>query len=272
MTFDYEQSVWGQGSADLKWSSPSAFRLKQVLSSLKNLPSGSRVLEVGCGAGQFIRAVKEIRPELECHGCDISRKAIEHAWAGQDEVLYKINEEKVLPYEAGYFDAVLVLDVLEHVAGPAVLLAEINRTLKTGGIFYSFIPCEGDWLSLWNLLDKLHLKKGITRDFAGHVNYFSRRALAGLYAAAGFIIRKKRYSEHLLGQILGVISFYLIRRKSRKTDRGQLNNEQYFSSFGENPFLCLIKKFVNAVIYLESHVFSVIPSPNTHWTMVKKQV
>jgi ubiquinone/menaquinone biosynthesis C-methylase UbiE len=272
MTFDYEQSVWGQGSADLKWSFPSAFRLKQVLASLKNLPSGSRVLEVGCGAGQFIRAVKKIRPELECYGCDISRKAIEHAWAERDEVLYKINEEKELPYEAGYFDAVLVLDVLEHAAGPAELLQEINRTLKTGGIFHSFVPCEGDWLSLWHLLDKLHLKKGITKDFAGHVNYFSRRALAGLYAACGCEIRKKRYSEHLLGQILGVFSFYLMRRKSKKTGSGQLNNEQYFSSFGKNPVLRVIKKFVNAVIYMESLVFSVIPSPNTHWTMVKKQV
>jgi len=272
MTFDYEKSVWGQGSADLKWSSPSAFRLKQILSSLINLPAGSRVLEVGCGAGQFIRAVKKMRPELDCYGCDISQKAIEHAWAERDEVSYKINEAKKLPYEAGYFDAILVLDVLEHVAGPAELLLEINRALKVGGIFYAFVPCEGDWLSLWNLLDKLNLKKGITKDFAGHINYFSRRSLAGLYAACGYEIRKKRYSEHLLGQILGVISFYLIKRASKKTGRGQINNEQYFTSIGTSPALRLFKKLVNAIIYLESLVFSVIPSPNTHWTMIKKQV
>ena len=162
MTFNYEQSIWGRGVATLKPSDPRAWRLRMALQALAKLPAESKVLELGCGAGQFIRAVKNLRPELVCHGCDISATALALAKKTNDSVSYEFSSE-VLPYGDNSFDAVLIFDVLEHVENPAAILSEVRRVLKPGGIFYAFVPCEGDWLSLWHLLDILGLKKELTK-------------------------------------------------------------------------------------------------------------
>lgn len=261
MPFNYEQSIWGVGEAQLKWGSPTAFRLKQALGALSGLPAG-KVLEVGCGAGQFIRAIKHLRPNLECHGSDISAEAIKTAKIKNDGVIYEPNSN-VLPYPDNSFNAVLIFDVLEHVADYKKLLAEIKRILKPSGIFYCFAPCEGDWTALWYYLRHFKVFTNLTEKYAGHVNHFSRAKWLKDFKEAGFEVERKRYSEHFLGQLLGVVVFWLM---DKKAGEGQMNNETFFAELNQNQsgFLTLIKKTVNSLIYLESIIFSRLPSPNLH--------
>ncbi len=268
MPFNYEQSIWGRGTAILAWSDPASFRLRQALNALCTLPAGSKVLEIGCGAGRFIRGIKQLRPELDCHGCDISVQAIDEAKSRADGVVYAVSAER-FPYEDSFFDAVLIFDVLEHVADPAALLAEMSRVLLSGGIAYCFVPCESDSLSLWHLLDKLRLKRNLTGKYAGHINYFFRRSLLILFQPH-FSVVSLRYSEHLLGQIVGVVAFFLMDRAAKRQGFQQINNEMYFDQKSSPP-VKLIKKAVNGFIYLESAVFSRAPSPNVH-LMARKKV
>ncbi|MDD2757760.1 MAG: methyltransferase domain-containing protein [Patescibacteria group bacterium] len=269
MSFNYEQSIWGQGTATLKWSDPASFRLRQCLESFKKIPAGAKVLELGCGAGQFIRALKKIRSAWNCYGCDISQTAIETAKTAHDGVNYDLSTADKLLYPNAYFDAVAFFDVLEHVADPTGLIAEIYRVLKPGGILYAFVPCEGDVLSLWRWLDKFGLKKDLTKKFAGHVNYFSRAEVGDLLAANGFNIIRRRYSEHCLGQKVGIWSFFMMNRAAKKLGGGQINNEQYFARFNGRGASGL-KKIGNALINLESFLWQRLPSPNLHITAVKK--
>lgn len=269
--FDYEKSIWGKGMANLSWRSPTSFRLRQALSALSNLKPGAKVLEIGCGAGQFIRAIKKIRPDLNCYGSDISKNAIEAAEKENDGVLYSLSEEKKSPYEDGFFDAVLIFDVLEHVADPDAMLAEISRLLKTGGVFYCFVPCEGDSLSMWHWLKKL-ARSGheLTKKYAGHINYFTRQSLFDLFKKNNFQFVSIRYSEHILGQILGIMAFIAMDRAVKKKKIIQINNETYFAKEKQSIALKLLKNTVNSAVYLESVIFSRIPSPNVHLTVVKK--
>lgn len=267
-SFDYEQSIWGRGTANLSWFSPTSFRLQKALNSLSVLPSASNVLEVGCGAGQFIRAVKKNRPDLDCFGCDISQSALDVAQIARDGVFYDLSGEK-LPYADEFFDAILIFDVLEHAEKPEFLLAEINRVLKRGGIFYCFVPCEGDWTSFWNFLRELNIKGDLTKKYAGHINYFSRRELLELFAKNNFKPVKIRYSEHILGQKVGIISFLLMDRAAVRKKSVQINNEDYFAEFNQKRRTCVLRKIVNFLINLESFLFQIFPSPNTHFVLKK---
>lgn len=271
MSYNYEQSIWGKGIASLKWSSPPSFRLRQSLHAIKDLPANSTVLEVGSGAGQFIRAIKELRPELKCYGCDISQEALRIAENDSTgKVEYALNQGCTLPYADKSMDAVLIFDVLEHVDEVDTLLSEIRRVLKTGGIFYAFVPCEGDSLSWWKWLDKVGLKKDVTKKHAGHINYFSRKQLRNLLEKHGFQKKYTRYSEHVFGQIIGITSFKIMDRASRKKNLGQINNEAFFTAQDTSKLVRAVKWLVNTSVFIESSVFSRIPSPNVHMVVTTK--
>lgn len=263
MTYDYEKSIWGKGDASLKFSNPTCTRLREALSAITAVQSGSKVLEVGCGAGQFIRAVKTLRPDLQCYGTDISRRALEIARNDGGEVTYDLQTGGQLPYDDGTFSAVLIFDVLEHVNEPAEFLREINRVLIPGGIVYAFVPCEGDILSVWNWLGRMGVLSGLTKKHAGHIVKFSRRDLKKLFEEVGFKVRYLRHAEHLFGQFLGVMAFIAMDRASKRQGE-QLNNEAYFEKQRSNPALNILKNAVNTVVSAESWLFSRVPSPNVH--------
>lgn len=271
-SFNYEQSLWGRGSAVRSWSSPTSIRLRYAEKLLATLRPGARVLEIGCGAGQFIRGIKRDRPDLACYGCDISSTAIAFAAKTFDGVTYAVSLPEVLPYVNETFDAVVFFDVLEHVENPALFMQEARRVVAPNGLLYAFVPCEGDVLSLWHLLDVVHLKKDLTRLYAGHIHYFSRRSLRVLIESAGFSIRTVRYSEHVLGQIIGVVSFFLVHRAARRKVGQQLNNEEYFSDSAvqQNYLVKVLKQLINIFIFYESALFRFIPSPNVHITARKR--
>lgn len=272
MTFDYEKSIWGHGHASLNISAPTSFRLRQSLKSMVELKSEARVLELGCGAGQFIREIKSIRPELVCYGCDISQHALAIAKQANDGVIYDLSAENKSPYNNNFFDAVLIFDVLEHVVDPGLILSEVNRVLKSGGVFYCFVPCEADPLSFWNLLHKLGLKRELTKMYAGHINKFTRNGLVSLVESHNFFLKRIEYSEHVLGQILGLAAFFSMDRFAKKNNLHQVNNEQYFYDLNQKGWgaLKIIKNIINSLVTLESIIFSRAPSSNVHLTAIKK--
>ncbi len=285
MSFNYEQSIWGKGTASARWSDPTAFRLRMALHVIDEVQNAAdtgkvRVLEVGCGGGQFIRAIQKYRPDTECYGCDISESAIAVAKSAGDAVKYAISDRRY-PYEDNFFDVVLIFDVLEHVERPDEIVHEVRRVLKTGGLFYAFVPCEGDWTSLWYVLDKLGLKKDLTKKYAGHINYFTRRELTECVINPAppeeavredkFNIQRLRYSEHILGQLLGVLAFHLMDRGAKRSGQAQINNEEYFSKQG-GGVIAVIKKLINTLVYIESLLWQWIPSPNVHVVAKKIKV
>lgn len=259
-SFNYEQSIWGSRTATLRPSDPAAFRLRQALRAIVALPAGARVLELGCGAGQFIRAIKRYRPDLDCVGSDISTTAIAAAKKFNDGVTYVVQTR----FDGNFFDAIIICDVLEHVTDPAAILNEVVSALKPDGIFYAFVPCEGDSLSLWHALDIFGLKRNLTTRFAGHVQFFSRQSLKKLLSDAGFTSVTYEYSEHFFGQILGVLAFNLMARASKRNRAGQLNNEEYFGEAPRSGLMQFAKSLINSLVYFESRALAHLPSPNVH--------
>ena len=57
------------------------------------------------------------------------------AAAGGLDIRYDIGRGEALPYAASAFDAVVCVDVLEHVADLSRVLAQVARVLRPGGLF-----------------------------------------------------------------------------------------------------------------------------------------
>ena len=90
-----------------------------------------RCLEVGCGEGQLMRHLKELRQEMVIWGSDISEEIL-RVGAGMncDCSLIAASVES-LPFETGTFDLVVACEVLEHVARPHEALAEMKRVTNS---------------------------------------------------------------------------------------------------------------------------------------------
>ena len=100
-----------------------------------------RVLDIGCGAGQMGRAIKEQRAGVEVMGFEIEPRAGEVARRYLDGVtIGNIEEIEHLPYPEGYFDCITFGDVLEHLRDPAAILRRILRHLEPGGTVVCSIP------------------------------------------------------------------------------------------------------------------------------------
>lgn len=99
-----------------------ALRLGELLANA--LPPGPlSVLDVGCGDGRVDYFLRAARPEIGLHGIDARGR--ERAWATAQTY-----DGDCLPFDAGEFDAVLLVDVLHHTDNPMVLLAEGARVAR----------------------------------------------------------------------------------------------------------------------------------------------
>jgi len=98
---------------------------------------GKAVLDLGC-AGGFMAEALAARGAIVT-GIDPAPEAIEaarrHARSSGLPITYDTGVGEALPYAAAVFDAVVCVDVLEHVSDLNKVLSEIARVLRPGGMF-----------------------------------------------------------------------------------------------------------------------------------------
>jgi 2-polyprenyl-3-methyl-5-hydroxy-6-metoxy-1,4-benzoquinol methylase len=141
------------------------------------LPSGGgRLLDVGCGNGDFLRAMRDYGWEVA--GLDLDPKAIEACRDRGIEAACGTLDTAGLP-EAS-FDAVTLGHVIEHFHDPIAALEECRRVLKPGGSLFLETP---------NILSAGRVRWGA--DWRGlepprHLAIFSPKALANACARTGF--------------------------------------------------------------------------------------
>ena len=98
--------------------------------------AGRDVLDLGCAGGFMAEAMAQRGATVT--GIDPAAQAIAAARAhahGQGlNIRYDVGVGEALPYPDAAFDAVVCVDVLEHVADLPRVLAEVTRVLRPGGL------------------------------------------------------------------------------------------------------------------------------------------
>jgi SAM-dependent methyltransferase len=196
VTYDYEHHTWGGEVLGRTLDFP---RLKyDLLASVVRRYKPRRLLEIGCGAGKFLGTLRRDFPGLALCGIDVSEAAIERARRTHPGVQFEVRSASDPGFADGSFDAVILLDVLEHVEDPEAVLSHVPRLLAAGGLFHAFVPCEAH--SIYGLGGRLlgfHAKERT----AGHIQRFTRAEVIDRVGARAQIV-DARYSFHLLGSVM----------------------------------------------------------------------
>jgi len=120
--------------------------LKSFLNEhLKADPAG-RILDAGCGTGDYAFYFAERYPQSEVLGTDVRQDLIEQNNLLNDKVgltnLAFSREDLTNIDENGTFDFISCIDVLEHISDQKKALQRLHRALAPGGRLFVHIPLE----------------------------------------------------------------------------------------------------------------------------------
>ena len=131
--------------------------------------SNSKILEIGCGRGEFINSFSKFNKIV--YAVDNSKAILKHF---PKINFYKVNlEEDRLPFEDDYFDVVFSKSVVEHFYYPDKIIKESYRVLKKKGIIITLTP---EWKYIY---------KSFYEDYT-HRTPFTKVSLNDLKLICGF--------------------------------------------------------------------------------------
>jgi len=102
-------------------------RVQAILSVVR---PNDRVLEVGCGKGRFLKVIREVYPNVECTGVDISSTML--AYLPSDIQALQGSLESI-PCPDNHFDVVFSVEAIEHSPNPKAAVLEMIRVTRPGG-------------------------------------------------------------------------------------------------------------------------------------------
>jgi SAM-dependent methyltransferase len=139
------------------------------------------ILDIGCGTGamsaRLARWGRVVSADFSPLALQFSRRRGLHHLVGADAMR--------LPFGASRFDALVAMDMLEHLPDDCAALREFYRVLKPGGRVFATVPA---YPHLWSEHDHALM----------HYRRYRRREVAERFTAAGFQLEKLSHTMTLL--------------------------------------------------------------------------
>lgn len=142
-----------------------------------NLPSGSKLLDIGSGHGVLLEVAKGMR--LRATGVELSPVIAEDCHKRGLDVVIGEFPDAIKPGEK--YDAVIMLDVLEHMTDPLVTLSQVKKVLAKNATLLVQVP------NMASLLVAIEGEDNSNYGY-GHWSYFTPKSLRSLIEKAGFSV------------------------------------------------------------------------------------
>lgn len=190
-------------------------KMSAAIARLEGLVSqGKSVIDIGTGNGLFVEFLHDagfIVSAHEIQGADLSKiEDIAHN-------IYQDSDYNTIPSAA--FDAVTLIDVVEHVIDPGFLLSTCARILKPDGLIYFHTPVVTRLDRVMHGLQKVPLlrkvgttwQRGRTNIF--HLQNYTPKSLTFLLEKSGFCDIKIQVTNELSWPVARYIRGYLLPKR-----------------------------------------------------------
>ena len=149
------------------------------------LPPGGKVLDVGCASGGLLSLLRDRAGYAA--GIELAPTAAATAAEIADLVVQAPIEDPKLPFEPGFFDLVVLADVLEHIVEPEVALERAVAWTRPGGTLLVSVPNIAHWQARLTIgAGRWPVEETGTFD-SGHLRFFTLERLETLLGAAGLV-------------------------------------------------------------------------------------
>ena len=183
--------------------------LEQVLRrDLQREPTGLRVLDVGCGAGGWLRPLSRFGTVT---GIELDEPSIRFC---RELDLHRtlVGRVDALPVPPQSHDLVCLWDVVEHTPDDVAVLSEARRALRPGGHLVVSVPA---YQFLFANNDRV----------AHHYRRYSRGLLVRRLREAGFEVRKATYVNFVLAPvIIPIVLLVKLKERLRPVPDSPYNN------------------------------------------------
>jgi 2-polyprenyl-3-methyl-5-hydroxy-6-metoxy-1,4-benzoquinol methylase len=165
---------------------------------------GRRVLEIGCGLGNFTRHLLDRDLVL---GIDVEEECINKRLGTFAEypnlvsMYMDVQDKSFLDLRKYEPDSIACLNVLEHVKDDALALSHMHSVLTPGGTAVLIVPA---FKSLYGPID----------DLLGHYRRYSKQSMAQAATQAGFHVKTLRYMN-----AVGFFGWWFNARVLKKTEQ-----------------------------------------------------
>jgi 2-polyprenyl-3-methyl-5-hydroxy-6-metoxy-1,4-benzoquinol methylase len=177
----------------------------------------NRILDVGCGAGNFGAFLKESGFASEVVGLEIDHQAASEAMTKLDEVFcVDLNQTTINEiFSSSYvksFDYIICADVLEHLIDPWIVLKDLVGLLGPGGKVVASMPNVRHWTvwlpliinGSWNYVDAGIMDRT-------HLRFFTKRNMQELFTSSGLKINEVRPLIGGRWNLIDKLSLHLLR-------------------------------------------------------------
>jgi methionine biosynthesis protein MetW len=155
------------------------------------VPTGARVLDVGCSAGYLGEALVQ-RREAHVWGIELDERDAAMARERGFEQVLTADLDRFDWDDLGelQFDVIVFADVLEHLKSPGEAIRNAARRLSPGGVIITSIPNIAHLSIRVELMEGgfAYEKLGLLDDT--HLKYFTKRTIEDMFRAAGLSIQR----------------------------------------------------------------------------------
>jgi 2-polyprenyl-3-methyl-5-hydroxy-6-metoxy-1,4-benzoquinol methylase len=134
------------------------------------------ILEIGCGEGYVLRALRDAGVRCPMRGIDFSAEAVAEARVRVPDASFDVQDAALLAQSGERYDVVLMIEVLEHLPDPARMLSILGRLAERHVVlsvpwepyFRALNFCRGKHLRAWGN-DPEHIQHWGRDEFARFV-------------------------------------------------------------------------------------------------------